>query len=60
MKNARLLLLHLALIASLSLTACRGGVPLAVEAMRAGATDFLEKPLLDARLLQKVRLALKQ
>ncbi len=41
-------------------TSNQGGIPLAVAAMRAGALDFLEKPLLDARLLQKVRLALKQ
>lgn len=40
-------------------TSARGGVPLAVAAMRAGATDFLEKPVLDAHLLQKVRLALQ-
>jgi two-component system response regulator FixJ len=36
-------------------TSCKGGVPMAVEAMRAGATDFLEKPLMDARLLSIVR-----
>ena len=40
-------------------TSDRGGVPLAVAAMRAGAVDFLEKPILDAHLLQKVRLTLK-
>lgn len=42
------------------ITACRGGVPLAVEAMRAGATDFLEKPLLDARLLLAVKRVMNQ
>ena len=35
--------------------ASRGDVPTAVAAMRAGASDFLEKPLVDARLLQSVR-----
>lgn len=35
--------------------ASRGDVPTAVAAMRAGAIDFLEKPLIDARLLQAVR-----
>jgi len=35
--------------------ASRGDVPTAVAAMRAGASDFLEKPLIDARLLQSVR-----
>lgn len=40
-------------------TANQGGVPLAVEAMRAGAADFLEKPLLDARLLLAVKRVMK-
>ena len=37
------------------IVASRGDVPTAVAAMRAGASDFLEKPLVDARLLQSVR-----
>lgn len=40
-------------------TSAQGGVPLAVAAIRAGAFNFLEKPLLDARLLQTVRAALR-
>ncbi len=37
-----------------------GDVPLAVEAMRFGAVDFLEKPFDDEILLQSVRAALRR
>lgn len=35
-----------------------GDVPLAVEAMRAGVIDFLEKPFEDETLLRSIRMAL--
>jgi two-component system response regulator FixJ len=35
-----------------------GDVPLAVEAMRAGVIDFIEKPFDDAVLLRSIRMAL--
>src|SRR6202049_3255579 len=37
-----------------------GDIPLAVEAMKLGATDFLEKPFEDDRLIGMIDLALKQ
>ena len=37
-----------------------GDIPLAVEAMRIGATDFLEKPFDDEVLIASVRAALRQ
>lgn len=37
-----------------------GDVPLAVEAMRKGAVNFLEKPFGDDALIQAVQLALRQ
>jgi two-component system, LuxR family, response regulator FixJ len=35
-----------------------GDVPLAVEAMRAGVIDFIEKPFDDAALIRSIRMAL--
>src|SRR6202158_4757784 len=37
-----------------------GDVPLAVEAMKLGAVDFLEKPFEDDRLIGMINIALKQ
>ncbi len=37
-----------------------GDVPLAVEAMKLGALDFLEKPFEDDRLIEMIEVALKQ
>ena len=37
-----------------------GDVPLAVEAMKLGAIDFLEKPIEDDRLIGMIDIALKQ
>jgi two-component system, LuxR family, response regulator FixJ len=37
-----------------------GDVPLAVEAMKLGAVDFLEKPFEDERLIAMIEAALKQ
>ena len=37
-----------------------GDVPLAVEAMKLGAVDFLEKPFEDDRLIGMIEIALKQ
>jgi two-component system response regulator FixJ len=37
-----------------------GDVPLAVEAMKLGAVDFLEKPFEDDRLIGMIDVALKQ
>lgn len=37
-----------------------GDVPLAVEAMKLGAVDFLEKPFEDERLIGMIDIALKQ
>lgn len=37
-----------------------GDVPLAVEAMRRGAVDFIEKPYAEEELLDKIRSALSQ
>lgn len=37
-----------------------GDVPMAVEAMRAGATDFLQKPFNDNELIRRVQHALEQ
>jgi len=37
-----------------------GDVPLAVEAMKLGAVDFLEKPFEDDRLVAMIELAIRQ
>jgi two-component system response regulator FixJ len=38
----------------------QGDIPIAIRAMKAGAVDFLEKPLDDEQLLEAVRRALEQ
>lgn len=38
----------------------RGSIPMSVQAMKAGALDFLTKPVLDADLLHAVRAALRE
>ena len=35
-----------------------GGIALAVRAMRAGATDFVEKPYFDRAVLRQIRRSL--
>ncbi|MFP3646689.1 response regulator transcription factor [Paraburkholderia sp. SIMBA_054] len=37
-----------------------GDIPMAIKAMRAGASDFLEKPFRDHEILNAVRFALEQ
>jgi two-component system, LuxR family, response regulator FixJ len=51
--------IHGAIIPVIFITG-HGDVPMAVEAMRAGAYDFLQKPFLDADLLERIRRALEQ
>ena len=41
-------------------TTGHGDVPMAVEAMRAGALDFLQKPFKDDELIRRVQKALEQ
>jgi len=37
-----------------------GDVPMAVEAMRQGAVDFMRKPIIEADLLERIKQALQQ
>lgn len=37
-----------------------GDVPMAVEAMRAGAADFIQKPFRDEELIRRVQMALQE
>lgn len=37
-----------------------GDIPMAVEAMKAGAVDFVEKPFVQDSMLESIRMALRQ
>lgn len=51
-------LIRRGIVLPLVFVTAHGDVPLAVEAMRKGAANFLEKPFSDAALLQAIRAAL--